>query len=180
MWIDVNVPLELKNIFIFSCNVFTFTIGVAFFLVTLFGNSNVFYSGLFLRKTIFGRFFFWKFRAEKILAETENRFDTRVENPQMIFLFWKWKIMWQHSVCALNRCDFSFYERSGACIIPKTLRHIFVLRSSSHPNSGSPNILHFGAHYFLWALRHDFVIWNTFYLKGVPLHVLRSRAHFIY
>ena len=75
MWIDVNVRLELKNIFIFSCNVFTFTIGVTFFLVTLFGNSNVFSPGLFLRKTIFGRTFFWKFRAEKILAETENRFE---------------------------------------------------------------------------------------------------------
>ena len=65
----------MKNIFIFSCNVFTSTMGVSFFLLVFFGLSH------FARRT---------------------------------------------------DVVFHFGERSGGCVIPRALRHIFVLRSSSH------------------------------------------------
>ena len=48
-----------------------------------------------------------------------------------------------------------------------------------HLNSAAPNILSSRAQYFLWALRHFFVLWSSFYLKSVPPHVLLSGPHFI-
>ena len=120
----------MKNIFIFSCNAFTSTIGVAFFLVMFFGNrnhSNFFSPGLFLRKMIFHMIVFSKFRAAKILVEWEKR-----SLKSMATLGLRSETF---SFCAPNRCDFSFCERSGVRVIPRAFRHIFVLQSSSHLNA---------------------------------------------
>ena len=159
------------------------------------------------------------------MEEVENRFDTKVENPQMIFLFWKWKIIstifpfflksatgfrnftsskenennknpkqcWKRrlksvtslglrsetfSLCAPNRCHFYFVSVLELALSQERSAIFLSLRSLSHLRA-SPNILRSRAHYFLWTVRHVFVLRSSFYLKNVPPNVLRSGAHFI-